>query len=656
MEAMDCYYNKSKIAESNPDRILLAAPGVTYSLALRKSSKYDGMFTYTNEGKIKAVKILDSIDLDGIRTLERIDYTEGMTVLHFSDGLIARYRLVSYDDSEFKSPCLVVDYNEPVSGTLLLDIRYAYDNEPFDKNYSVAEKAISRGRKSKYCSEKLFTINYEKKNRDPAFSKYDLKAKCEIMVQSNSKEMLAKEENEWVKKINEHDLDRKDLPFEAYYFKPLSFHKISRLIISEKNPAAFSTRYNQENYTALVQNIEDRLFDKGIMINRKINPAETEESSKTNIKIYSVPVKEAESSLYASIAQLRAAKICSKRKGSFRECDFVAGYPWFFQNWARDSAISLKAMQILRKDSLLKTLLLSLLENLIRDESSIKQETSIRSADALPLTFLRIKQALYLFTDTEKEIIKKKLLKYLKGLEEQYLRDDLLYNRGLETWMDTGDNFREGFNIEINALYLSMLELAVILEKDNKRESMLFENLALGKNKVKEAFYDVKEGVLYDNLDSEKNRTRHITNSIFLAHYFYPELLSVEEWEKSFDSALRVLTTESSLGLISSISKHSHLYRKIHSGINNESYHRGDSWYFVNNIAAMALFSVNSQKYSSHINAIFKASVDDCLRQGALCYFSEISSASKQESKGCWAQTWSASTFLELCGTLGLYE
>jgi len=657
---MECYYNRKHIENANPDRILITGKGMTYSIPLKKSSKYDGMFIFSTENRIRAVKLLDSIDLDGIRALERIDYTEGSAVLHYSDGLIARYRVKTHNaelGESKKNTVLVVDYNKPVSGAILFDVRYAYDNEPFDKRYDVSEKNISRLKKSRFCKEKLLTINYEKKNRDSAFSKYDLKQKCELLLQSNNDAMKCELQDHWVKKINELNLERKDFPFEAYYYSPISFHNVTRIIISEKNPSAFSVAYNldfiepaSQKLLTAQDTLKENLLRKGLMLNNELSSSEDKKD------FYQRSKSDAISALHASVCQLKAAKLCTNKKGSVRECDFVAGFPWFYQNWARDSAISAKSLQILGDDTALKTLLLSLLESLLKSESSIKEESSIRSADALPVTFHRIKQSLYLFTDTEKSIIKRKLLKYLKALEGSYVKEELLYNEGLETWMDTGDNFREGFNVEINALYLSMLELAVILEETEHKKGDLYQSLSNAKAGIRTAFFDFESGVLYDNLDLQKNRSRHITNSIFLAYYFYSELLYPEEWERAFDHALSVLTSESAPGLLSSISKNSHLYKKNHSGVNNESYHRGDSWYFVNNIAAMAMGAVNKEKYDAIIGEIYGASVDDCIRLGAFCYSSEISSATRQESKGCWAQTWSASTFLELCGALGLYE
>jgi glycogen debranching enzyme len=90
------------------------------------------------------------------------------------------------------------------------------------------------------------------------------------------------------------------------------------------------------------------------------------------------------------------------------------------------------------------------------------------------------------------------------------------------------------------------------------------------------------------------------------------------------------------------------LFQNSHTGINNKSYHRGDSWYFVNNIAAMSLAKLDYNKYKDQIEKIKNASVNEMLYSGFLGQCAELSSAEKQDSSGCLAQAWSASTLSEL--------
>ena len=93
-------------------------------------------------------------------------------------------------------------------------------------------------------------------------------------------------------------------------------------------------------------------------------------------------------------------------------------------------------------------------------------------------------------------------------------------------------------------------------------------------------------------------------------------------------------------------------YREYYTGENNESYHRGDSWYWINHIAAIAMHQVDSKYYRKTVTDVILASTKDLLQLGSLGYVSEVSSAARQEAAGCFAQLWSVATYLELVKTV----
>lgn len=101
-------------------------------------------------------------------------------------------------------------------------------------------------------------------------------------------------------------------------------------------------------------------------------------------------------------------------------------------------------------------------------------------------------------------------------------------------------------------------------------------------------------------------------------------------------------------GGLATIDKNHYLFQKKHTGANDLSYHRGDSWYWLNNLAAIVMYRVNKIKYRSKINKILEASVNDLLWMGAVGCSSEISSAEKQTSDGCLNQAWSNAMLIEL--------
>ena len=100
----------------------------------------------------------------------------------------------------------------------------------------------------------------------------------------------------------------------------------------------------------------------------------------------------------------------------------------------------------------------------------------------------------------------------------------------------------------------------------------------------------------------------------FLAYYFYPDLFLKSDWEIIFDNALMHLRT--SWGGISSLSYKDVEFKENYTGENNLSYHRGDSWYWINNIAAIALQDLNNKKYRRDISKLMMTSTYDILKNG----------------------------------------
>ncbi|HLC65627.1 MAG TPA: amylo-alpha-1,6-glucosidase, partial [Candidatus Nanoarchaeia archaeon] len=83
-------------------------------------------------------------------------------------------------------------------------------------------------------------------------------------------------------------------------------------------------------------------------------------------------------------------------------------------------------------------------------------------------------------------------------------------------------------------------------------------------------------------------------------------------------------------------------------GENPKSYHNGDSWFWLNNLAALVMYGVDKKKFKQDIDAIIKSSTEDILWNGAIGHHSELSSASTQKAEGCLAMAWSSAMFVEL--------
>ena len=252
----------------------------------------------------------------------------------------------------------------------------------------------------------------------------------------------------------------------------------------------------------------------------------------------------------------------------------------------------------------------------------------------------------------EKDLLyfKDKLDFSLKSIMEKYLDRGLIYNNPLETWMDTdyGGDTRQGKRIEIQCLFLKMLEVAKKLSKllkDTENYDFCLKSEKIYSQSTRELFYDGEK--LCDGLGDATQRP-----NVFLAHYIYPQLLSGMQWRKVFSYALDRIWL--GWGGLATIDKGSPLFTQDYTGENNQSYHRGDSWYFINNLAAISMHQVSRRGFSKEIQGILNSSTSDILYQGFLGHHSEVSSASRLKPQGCKAQAWSAASYVELMHEIGM--
>jgi len=200
---------------------------------------------------------------------------------------------------------------------------------------------------------------------------------------------------------------------------------------------------------------------------------------------------------------------------------------------------------------------------------------------------------------------------------------------------------RAGARIEIQAMHLNMLHLMHQLSHDSAYEK-----------KEKNLRSDVLEAFWNGNLLGDGVEEFTARPNVFIAYYMYPDLLSRSDWQACFENVLEKLWLE--WGGLSSIDRKHALFTADYSGIDNRSYHRGDSWFWLNNLAAVCLYRNNAIKFEDKILKVIEASSNEILWHGAVGHHAEISSASHLSSKGCFAQAWSASMFIELI--MELYE
>lgn len=391
-----------------------------------------------------------------------------------------------------------------------------------------------------------------------------------------------------------------------------------------------------------------------------------------------------------------------------------AGLPWFYHFWSRDETIS--TIGLMNEEQFLesKKILFKQLDNLNQNGRLPNRipSSDLDSADSVGWCFKRINDLMeytikklmfrQYFSVNDLEYVKDKLRESIVRHLKYFTYNGLAYNRKLETWMDTeymngkknisetestndkekigkteSINNREGFRIEIQALRLNMYKMMKELcntTGDRKRydEYKKLENET--KMIVRERFW--RPPVLADGItniadNNRNNRDETIRPNIFIAYYIYPELLSPEEWEACFDNALKKLWLD--WGGISTIDINNKLFCDEYTGENNKSYHRGDSWFWINCLSAICMHRLekqlknknnynknidgnpkkgsqnpNGKKYEEHIHKIINACCEDILFKGFIGHASELSSAKELRAEGCLCQAWSAAMFIEM--------
>ncbi|MEM3374599.1 MAG: amylo-alpha-1,6-glucosidase [Candidatus Woesearchaeota archaeon] len=505
-------------------------------------------------------------------------------------------------ETEFKGNCLIT-----------LDMREIYDFDDQGRIYNIyVKKGCIVIEYNKYLNNFLDNLNYKRY----------LVIKTNLDIdEKNSFQIL----NKWKEVLYQEDEKRKSYPWKLYIYEALKF-KVDK-------KARFVFNYS-ENLDLAIEKVKS-----------DFNKPYEEKTKFFNLKNDKISIEK-------SFAFNCAVKSFFDLYVKFDDNDvfgFYAGLPWFFQIWARDELISLKALKSIYEFEK-NEIYIELGKKILLDRINKIDETGklpnrfplseLDSADATGWLYNRIFEFLEYFSQKELSNIREKLEKSVLSFKNN-MQDYLIKNKANETWMDTSfeNDTREGFRIEIQALWLSMLRLANYIDRLLIKKQTYYEFEEVVREKVKKDFFE--NGTLKDGKDDNTIRP-----NLFLACYVYPELLTKEEWESVFDKAIERLWLD--WGGFSTIDKNHRLFSPYYTGEDNKSYHRGDSWFFLNNIAAICMCKINKEKYKSYIDKIIESSTYDILYDGAIARPSELSSANNQEANASLFQLWSAATYIEL--------
>ena len=326
-----------------------------------------------------------------------------------------------------------------------------------------------------------------------------------------------------------------------------------------------------------------------------------------------------------------------------------AGYPWFASRWSRDELICCGALLAAGEITSVERILDTWYRAIRPDGSlpAIYPDAGLRSEDAPGWLGRRTLDVL----TTEHMIDAATLTRWRDGAERLIsgltVRDGLVWTGPNETWMDTAgnDDGRSGARIEIQALALALADAhARLCERTGvpipERTRMLLVGIAAA---VPLRF--LHDGVLIDGLLVDGSADAAVRPNAFLAWYAYPSLVENEVWKRTFWRSLASLWVP--WGAIATLAPADSRFRGRDTGENTAAYHRGDTWYFLNAIAAMGLRSVDADGSKVPVSRLLSALEYDLLQQGYLGHISEISSADTQEAMGCHAQAWSVACYLE---------
>ncbi len=561
--------------------------------ANRPVSKYNGWFFYSSGNMFRVIEDIQLVNCPQPSEVVSRPYCADRKRANLSE----RFFIPQGRDA------FVYELSEPYLVSIALDIRKAYDMRQWGRSYKIQ------------LSEGLAVVSFTKSTHiledlGHGAKEYELF----LAIRHDGK---AHPEERWVYRSYAYDRARNSFPDTRYVFNAVNAvaKRLVFAVSTDRESAVREANYVYSNHAKLLN------------------------EQKSGCKAFAG----------RDLAYSCASKSLDNLYVDNGANGLFAGLPWFFQFWSRDEAVSSRALMLTGKEDIAKAILLRQLKAVLNDgrtpnvtgsgyHDSIGAAPS-SSADGIGWVCVRVKDLLEMkaLSPSEKRLAAVAIEKAASNLRKSYERDGLIYNRGLETWMDTAvsNDTREGFRIEIQSLQLAIYELLYRLTK--KPEYLELEKKLAAK--VREKFWNSR--ILADGLDDFTPRP-----NVFIAAYVYPQLLSKEEWTLCFRNLLGSLWLE--WGGLSTIDKKSPLFRNEHTGEPPYSYHRGDSWFWINNLAAIVMHRIDRKRFKGYIKRIYEASTNDILWKGALGCHSELSSAKEQRAEGSLNQAWSNALYVEL--------
>ncbi len=496
----------------------------------------------------------------------------------------------------FGENAIVYDVDPEFDVDLILDVREAHDERKTGKKYDV------------FFENGKTVIRFVKKT-DKREDKTDGEHEFTFFVVVNCE---GEPIGSWEEKNYGEDVKRNSKHTKRFVYRAARF-RTKRLVVSASSDRNEALRVNERVANG---------FSKLVAAQRDYV------KSFLGSKLESVVAKNALDSLVSSFSE---------------NISVAAGLPWHFKVQHRNEAVSLKALMVMGEADFARKILFRQLR-LVKDGKLANRigSTLLRdseTADIASWLFFRVDDYSKFsgLTMQEKELVEEKIVSFVDDVLKKQTKKGFAVSAPMGNWMFTAN--RASATIEMQALRLALYKFANKLTKNalySEHENELLQ-------KVRERFWNGE--ILADGLDDFTARP-----NAFLAAYIYPEMLSREEWSKCFESLLARLWLD--WGGLATIDKKDARFNEYHTGELLQSYHNGDSWFWLNNIAAIVMNRIDKEKFKEHIEKIYRASRSELLWHKCVGMAGELSSAKELRSEGCAATAMGAATFIELCSEL----
>ena len=467
-------FGNHKIYKDIPDNsqfLLTNKLGGFFYWQENQTSRYQGFYF---KGSDKMLKTIAQTRLGVSLAIKRVKNNFWNFEVERSSGLVERFFMDPRSDS------LIYELNNPIAFSLVLDCKEIFDNDSDGRFYDISEE------------DGCVVISYAKKQGGVARYNYFLAVA--------GKDYAFERKGEWEPRKYAYDEARRDPPCERYVFN------------------AGVLKGKEFVFSAGIDKEEAKKTARAVLKDKERVKELLSEKFNDFVAANQVPIEDEE----IKMARL-AAKFSLQSLAVFGESHspvgLYAGIPWFAQFWFRDFAISAPQLDL----EIERAIFLNYLDRYEQEGAEV-----LSSAADTEGLFFRVADGLArkgAFSEEEKLRVKNLLLKYIDEVLPLKMKDGLVFSGPKETWMDTAFKGcgRCGASIEIQALALSSLRLACALTKDRKYAQKEYELLKAVRTNC--------WGVVTLTVGFVDKTKRP---NIFLAYYFYPDLLLEHEWVKCF--------------------------------------------------------------------------------------------------------------------------